>query len=101
VLAAAKKVVPVIDKSFNWTSKLPKGRLDIVTRDGRTLSRVGENVPGDIECPMSWEYLFDKFRDCASLAAVKPSAAGIRQAQEVVRHLEALEDATQVLRVLA
>ncbi|AGW90190.1 MmgE/PrpD family protein [Cupriavidus sp. DF5525] len=101
VLAAAQKVVPVVDDSFNWKSMLPKGRLDIVTRDGRTLSRVGENVPGDEECPMSWEYLYEKFRDSAALAAVAPSAEGIRKAQEMVRHLEALDDATEVLRVLA
>lgn len=101
VLAAAKKVVPVVDSSFDWTAKLPKGRLDIVTRDGRSFSRVGDNVPGDIECPMSWEYLFDKFRDCASLAAVAPAPDRIRKAQEMVRHLEALDDATEVLRVLA
>jgi 2-methylcitrate dehydratase PrpD len=101
VLAAATKVVPVVDASFNWSSKLPKGRLDIVTRDGRTLSRVGDNVPGDIECPMTWDYLSDKFRDCASLAARAPSAAQIRRADEIVRQLETLDDATEVLRVLA
>jgi 2-methylcitrate dehydratase PrpD len=101
VLAAAQKVVPVVDDSFDWKTKLPKGRLDIVTRDGRTLSKVGENVPGDAECPMDWPYLFDKFRDCASLAAVAPSTDRIRKAQEMVRHLEALDDATEVLRVLA
>ena len=101
VLAAAQKVVPVLDNSFDWKSKLPKGRLDIVTRDGRTFSRVGDEVPGDAECPMDWDYLFDKFRDCASLAAVRPSADKIRKAQEMVRHLEALDDVTQVLRVLS
>ncbi|RDK06520.1 MmgE/PrpD family protein [Cupriavidus lacunae] len=100
VLAVAQKVVPVVDDSFDWKTTLPKGRLDIVTRDGRTLSRVGENVPGDVECPMSWEYLDEKFRYSAELAAVPPSSEGIRKAQEMVRHLEALDDATDVLRVL-
>jgi len=101
VLAAAQKVVPVVDDSFDWKTKLPKGRLDIITRDGRTLSRVGDNVPGDVECPMSWEYLYDKFRDSAALAASAPSTEGIRKAQEMLRHLEALDDATEVLRMLA
>ncbi len=101
VLAAAQKVVPVVDASFNWTSKLPKGRLDIVMRDGRTFSRVGDDVPGDAESPMTWDYLLDKFRDCASLAAVAPSADKIRTAQEMVRKLETLDDATEILRVLA
>lgn len=101
VLAAANKVIPVVDDSFDWKTTLPKGRIDIVTRDGRTLSRVGDNVPGDVECPMSWEYLYDKFRYSAELAAVPPSAEGIRKAQEMVRHLEALDDATDILRVLS
>ncbi|MDB6163411.1 MAG: hypothetical protein JWL98_843, partial [Xanthomonadaceae bacterium] len=35
VLAAARKVVPVPDPAFDWNSKLPKGRLDIETVDGR------------------------------------------------------------------
>jgi 2-methylcitrate dehydratase PrpD len=101
VLAVAERVVPVVDSSHDWKTKLPKGRLDIVTRDGRTLSLVGDNVPGDVECPMSWEYLEEKFREAAALAAVAPSAEAIRKAQQMVRHLEALDDASEVLRVLA
>jgi 2-methylcitrate dehydratase PrpD len=101
VLAAADKVVPIIDRSFDWKARLPKGRLDILTRDGRTLSRVGDPVPGDAECPMDWDYLFDKFRDCASLAAVPLAPDRIRKAQEMTRHLEALDDVTDLVRVLA
>ncbi|KWF24847.1 MmgE/PrpD family protein [Burkholderia pseudomultivorans] len=101
VIAAAQKVVPVVDNSFNWRTMLPKGRLDIVTRDGRTLSRVGDQVPGDVECPMTWDYLDDKFRDSALLAAVPPSEERIRKVQEMVRHLDELEDGTEILRVLS
>jgi 2-methylcitrate dehydratase PrpD len=101
VLSAADKVVPVIDRSFDWKARLPKGRLDILTRDGRTLSRVGDPVPGDAECPMEWSYLFEKFQDCASLAALPPAPDRIRKAQEMARHLEALGDATELVRVLA
>jgi 2-methylcitrate dehydratase PrpD len=101
VLSAADKVVPVIDSSFDWKTRLPKGRLDILTRDGRTLSRVGDPVPGDAECPMEWSYLLEKFQDCASLAALPPAPDRIRKAQEMARHLEALGDATELVRVLA
>jgi len=100
VWATAEKITAVVDESFNWKSKLPKGRLDVVTQDGRTFSRVGENVPGDIECPMSWEYLNKKFSESASLAAVTPSAEGLKKAIELVRNLDSVDDATQVLRVL-
>ena len=100
VLEAAKKVVPVLDHSFDWKSKLPKGRLDILTHDGRTFSRIGEDVPGDAEFPMTWDYLNDKFRDTALLAAKPPTLEKIQKVQEMVRHLETLDDATEVLRAL-
>ena len=98
--AMADKIEAVLDENFDWKGMLPKGRLEVKTTDGRTFSRVGENVPGDVECPMNWEYLFDKFRESASLAASAPSKAGIVKAYELVRNLENLNDATQVLRTL-
>lgn len=101
VLAMAEKVVPVVDASFDWKMKLPKGRLDIVTKDGRTLSRVGDPVPGDEECPMTWEYIEKKFADCASLAANHPSAEKIAKAQHLVRALEDAADATEIVKVLS
>ncbi len=100
VWATAEKITAVVDESFNWKSKLPKGRLELVTRDGRSFARVGENVPGDIECPMTWEYLIDKFGESASLAAARPSPQGIQSAIELVRDLDSLDDATRVLRML-
>jgi 2-methylcitrate dehydratase PrpD len=101
VLAAAKKVVPVANPEFDWNSKLPKGRLDIETVDGRTFSMVGNDVPGDAESPMTWEYLYEKFQSTAKLAAVPPSVEKMNKVQELVRHLETLDDATDVLRTLS
>lgn len=101
VLAAAKKVVPVSDPAFDWNSTLPKGRLDIETVDGRTFSMVGHDVPGDAESPMSWDYLYQKFQSTAKLAAVPPSVEKMRTVQEMVRHLERHDDATEALRVLS
>ena len=69
--------------------------------DGRTLSRVGDPVPGDVECPMSWEYIEAKFRDCAALAANKPKADAVLRAQALVRQLDQVTDATEILRELA
>lgn len=101
VLAAAQKVVPVPDASFDWNGTLPKGRLDIDTVDGRTFSMIGEAVPGDAECPMSWDYLYDKFESTAKLAAVPPSLEQLRVAQEMMRHLETQDDAAAFMRLLA
>lgn len=101
VLAMAERVVPVVDASFDWKMKLPKGRLDIVLKDGRTLSKVGDPVPGDEECPMTWEYIEKKFADCAALAANHPSPGKIARAQAIVRSLENATDATELITVLA
>ena len=45
VLALAKKVVPVEDNSVDFTTKSPEARVAILTRDGRTVERLGNNVP--------------------------------------------------------
>ncbi len=101
VLAMAKKVVPVADAAFDWTFELPLGRVEIVTMDGRKLDRIGTNVPGSSEAPMTWDDIARKFGDCASVAAVPRSVAQIAKAQQMSRNLELLDDATELLRVLA
>ena len=101
VLALARKVVPVEDSSFDWTTKSPEGRVAIVTRDGRTFERVGNNVPGSPEAPITWHGIAEKFGDCASVAAMPLSADKIRTAQEMANKLETLDDATALIRVFA
>src|SRR5438132_4468748 len=39
LLGLAQKIVPVQDSRFDWKLTLPPGRVEIVTRDGRTLNR--------------------------------------------------------------
>ncbi|MFM0554658.1 MmgE/PrpD family protein [Paraburkholderia sediminicola] len=101
VLAMAAKVVPVRDPNQNWTYKLPDGRVEIVTRDGRVFERLGDKVPGSPEAPLTWEQIFEKFVSCACVAQVPPSEASIRKAQELVRKLEDVGDATEVIRALS
>lgn len=96
VLAIAQKVVPVEDSSLDWKVKIPDGRMEIVTHDGRRLVRVGDNVPGSPEAPMSWDALASKFRDCASVAARPLVAERTEEAIELVRNLESLEDSTML-----
>lgn len=101
VLAMAAKVVPIQDPNQNWTFKLPDGRIEIVTRDGRVFERLGDKIPGSPETPLTWEQLSEKFVSCASVAAIPPSEAGIREAQKLIRELEIVGDATDVLRALS
>ena len=101
VLAMAQKVVPVKDSSLDWKTAPPDGRVEIVTRDGRRIERVGRDVPGSPRAPMTWDDIARKFRDCAMAAAVPVPADRIEKAQEMARRLETLDDATELLRVLA
>ncbi|MEU6354692.1 MmgE/PrpD family protein [Streptomyces sp. NPDC047072] len=100
VLAVARKVVPVQDGSLDWKLELPPGRVEIVLRDGRRFERVGVDVPGGPEAPMTWDDIARKFATCASAATAPPSMDQVRTVQRMTRELESLNDATEVLRVL-
>ena len=101
VLALAKKVVPIPDASFNWTSKLPDGKVEVITRDGRRIERLGSMVPGTAERPMTWDELGQKFGDCAR-AAAKPLAPGrIVETHNLAMRLETCADATELLRLVS
>lgn len=100
VLAMASKVEPVADPSLDWKLKLPDGRMTIVTRDGRTLERVGDNVPGSLEAPMTWDDVIAKFRDCASVAARALEPSQIEAAVGLARRLEASGDAVDFVRAV-
>ena len=93
--------MPVGDNSVDFTTKSPEARVAILTRDGRTLERLGNNVPGSPEAPITWNGIAEKFGDCASVAAVPLSMDKIRTAQEMARNLESLDDATALLRTLS
>ncbi|MDR5796459.1 MmgE/PrpD family protein [Caballeronia sp. LZ008] len=101
VLAMAAKVVPVEDPGQNWTFKLPDGRIEIVTRDGRTFERLGDNIPGSPEAPLTWSQLSEKFASCAAVAAKPPTEAAVRRARELVQQLESVDDATDVIGALS
>jgi 2-methylcitrate dehydratase PrpD len=100
VLAVAQRVIPVEDSTYDWQLDLPPGRVEIIMRDGRTLSAVGSGVPGSLEAPMTWDQLGRKFRECAAVAAHAPSPDRVDAAVDMVRNLETLEDISDVVRVL-
>ena len=101
VLAMAQRVMPVDDPAQDWKMKLPDGRIEITTKDGRKFDRVGDRVPGSPEAPMTWDQLADKFRDCASVAASPLSADRVARAIDLCRHLETSSDAADLMRLLA
>ncbi len=100
VLAAAQKVVPVADPSLDWKYDMLPGRVEVVTHDGRSYTKVGDGLPGSPEAPMTWNQVAQKFSDCAATAANPPAAEKIREAQEFTHTLESQDDATKLMRIL-
>lgn len=101
VLAVAAKVVPVPDPAGNWAGHLPKGRIEMELHDGRVFSRIGEKVPGEEDAPMDWDYLAEKFREAASHSRLPVTVHNIERALTMVRRLEALDDATEIVRAIS
>jgi 2-methylcitrate dehydratase PrpD len=101
ILALAQKVVPVPDSSFNWTSKLPDGKIEVVKRDGKILSRLGNAVPGTPERPMTWDELRQKFTECALAAAKPPRPEHINQAIALIKKLEECKDVTALVDLVS
>jgi 2-methylcitrate dehydratase PrpD len=99
VLDMAHKVVPVEDRSLDWKLELPPGRVEVTTNDGRKFTATGTKIPGSVEAPMTWGELRRKFDDCASVAAMPLSAEKSSAIHSMIRELEKLTDATNVLSV--
>lgn len=100
ILGLAAKVEAVFDPAFNWNLKLPAGKVQVMLKDGRVIERLGENVPGTPERPMTWDELATKFRDCAKVALSPLSDSSISNIQEFVHFLERKGDTTSFLSLL-
>ena len=82
-------------------SSVSRPAVEVLTKDGRLLTRRPVDVPGDSKLPASQDFLEAKFRDCVSCAA-KPIAAGnIDRAIDMIRRLETIPDVTEIVRLLA
>jgi hypothetical protein len=57
-------------------------------------------MPGDPDHPITWQMLEQKFRDCASFSAQRIPSHKIERAIALVRDLENVSDATEVIRTL-
>lgn len=100
VLAVAAKVVPVRNDAQNWGQRLPQARIEVTTNDGRRFERIGDKVPGEVEAPMDWAYLIDKFREAASFSHKPLSEDAVNRAQSMVMDLENVDDAIAIMRAL-
>ena len=75
--------------------------VEIRTKDGRVLVSQPDSVPGDPKSPVSQELLEEKFRDCISFSAKPIPSRNIDRVIEMIRNLEKVSDATEIIRLLA
>lgn len=101
VLAMAQRITAAPDPVGNWNGKLPLGRIQVTTRDGRTFERVGDNVPGEAEAPMDWSYIEAKFRAAVAFSKKPLESGNIDKAIALIRDLENAPDATAIMRLLS
>ena len=81
-------------------SALSRPTVEIRLKDGRVYLHRPDGVPGDPRHPVSAELLEAKFRDCVSFSALPVPEENVSRAIELVRHLEELEDVSELMRVL-
>lgn len=98
VLAMADRVSYRPVGAGEQRSKFPE--VEVRTRDGRVLRCKAESLPGDPRHPASWDMLQAKFRDCVSFSARPVAESQVSEAIGMIKELEQLPDATDILRVL-
>lgn len=105
VLAMADRVSYREEKDssgqFGGDSSTSRPTVEIRTRDGRLLQHRPDGMPGDPRNPVSTQRLEAKFRDCVSFAAKPVRPANVERAIELVRNLDSLADAADIVRVLS
>ena len=105
VLAMADRVSwradPDAELPIGGESALSRPTVEIRLRDGRTLSRKADGVPGDPRHPIAQAQLEAKFRDCVSFAARPVARQNIDRAIALINDLENLDDTAEIVRVLS
>lgn len=81
------------------TSHIPI--IEIHTKDGKVYADQAEYPLGRAQNPLSQKQLEDKFLDCVSFSARKIPQTNVERAVGLIRRLEEVPDATEVIRLLA
>jgi 2-methylcitrate dehydratase PrpD len=105
VLAVADKVRYQADDKTSipvgGDSSVSRPTVEIRTKDGRVVRCRPDIVLGDPRMPVTQQFLEAKFRDCVSFSAQPIPIAKIDRAVELIRNLENVADATEIIRLLA
>jgi 2-methylcitrate dehydratase PrpD len=100
ILEIGKKMTLVTDSALDWTLELPLGRVEIVAQDGRSWTKEGRGVPGNADCPMTWDDLCAKFAECASANVTAVAEDKVTRVSQLARNMDGLQDGTEMIRAL-
>ncbi len=99
ILKMAQKITTVLDTSMNRHGVGPS-TVTITMQDGKIYKEHVEHCLGSVERPMSLDDIARKFRECAP-SSIKPlSKEKIEKVVDMVGHLEKLDDAAEIIRLL-
>jgi len=107
VLAMADRISyrpdPAVAKSNRGSSEGSIGStaVEIKTRDGKVFVRKPDGVPGDPRNPVGWPLLEKKFRDCVSFSAKPVPVKNVDRAIEMIRNMENVGNAAEIIALLA
>ncbi len=101
VLGLAKKVRVRVDEKHKWDRLMAPTTIEVSLAGGGLLRKGVQVMKGHPLNPLSWEELVDKFSRCAAFSARPFSGKRLARIIETVRHLEELEDVTELVRLLA
>ena len=86
---------------WGGASATSRPAVEIRTTDGRVFKCRPEGVPGDPRNPVTNEALEAKFRDCVSFSARRIPSQHIDRALDMIRNLENVDNAADIIRALS
>ena len=99
VLEVSRKVTGRLEPEFS-TRNVGPSSVTIKLNTGQEYTQCVEFGPGSVENPMTFDDCVRKFRECYPYSTCPVSAATADNIIELVRNLEQLEDAAQIIRLL-
>jgi 2-methylcitrate dehydratase PrpD len=99
ILEIAMKITPRHEPAMDRHGVGPGGVI-ITMQDGTEYAEEIEHCLGSVERPMDFEDCTRKFRECAACSIKPLPAATVARVIDMVAHLEDMEDATEVIRLL-
>jgi 2-methylcitrate dehydratase PrpD len=75
-------------------------RIQVKTKDGKLYVKRVDHPKGDPTNPMTFNEITEKFWDCSALLAKPVARENLEKVIDLIAHLEKIEDATSVVRLL-